>query len=81
MKKERIVCHWGGGRVAPGEGTVSNVPSKTTWNWGDIFPVVVLRTRGTSDEWWGEKPTKIPRRDRGFHFGILFPSCSEGSRT
>ncbi len=81
VNRVRIVCHWGGGRVVPGEGTVAKASSNTTWNYGDIFPVVVLRTKGTSDEWCGENPTKSPRRERGLHFGILFPSCSVGSST
>jgi hypothetical protein len=52
-----------------------------TWYWGDILPVVTLRTKGTCEEWHSENPRNMPNRALGFHLGIFLPSCSVGSRT
>jgi hypothetical protein len=42
-------------------GTVVNRSSYTTWYWGEIDPVLMLRIWPIVDEWSGEAPTNIPR--------------------
>ena len=63
------------------DGTVVKVSSKTMWYCGMIRPVAMLRTRGTREECWLEKPRNMPKRARGNHLGMEFPSWRAGSRT
>ena len=62
-------------------GMVVNQLSNTIWNYGETFPVLRFKMRATVLACCSEKPRNCPRRERGCHLWIFFPSCNLGSKT
>ncbi len=63
-------------------GTVVKSSSKTTWNWGETWPVLGLKISATLEACKGNQPTKIPIRAGGSHFGTTpCPDWSQWSNT
>ena len=57
------------------EFTVEKESSKTTWYWGEIWIVLIFKTRGTPYEWCTLNPRKIPWCALGYQRGSFFPCC------
>ena len=73
--------HGGGSSSSLVEGTVLKVSSKTTWNCGEMRPVLKFRIKGISLECNLLKPTNIPRFGRGSQRVIFISAWNLGSNT